>query len=432
MDYAQWPATEESLFGGAWGGGSAAALSVSHLTTYLSSLIRGDEILQDVWVRGEASNLTRAASGHFYFSLKDDGACLSCVMWRTYARALSFRPEPGMQLVAHGRLTLYAPRGQYQLEVDDLQPDGVGALHLGLEQAKARLLAEGLLDAHRKRPLPAFPRSVAVVTSTTGAAVRDICVTLSRSLCPPRVVLVPVLVQGAGAEESLIRGLRLANERSGADLVIVGRGGGSTEDLWSFNSEALAREIAASALPVISAVGHESDFTLADMVADARAATPTAAAELVTERREEMVVRAQEAVSRARWLVESRLESARLRYRGVAARAVLARPAELVDRRRQRLDDLEARLQRARALTLWRVQQRLALAAGRLQGVSPLATLARGYAAVTRERDGAPLRSAGEVAVGERVRVRLADGSLGTRVEEISSGPEQDGRTADE
>jgi exodeoxyribonuclease VII large subunit len=400
----------------AWGGGTAAALSITHLTQYLAALVRQDDILQDVWVRGELSNLTRAASGHLYFSLKDDGACLSCVMFRTAACFLSFRLEPGMQVLARGAVGIYAPRGQYQLEVMELQPDGIGALHLALEQTRARLLAEGLFDTDRKRPLPAFPETVAVVTSPTGAAVRDICATLRRGPYTPRIVLVPALVQGEGAEGSLCDGLRLAEERSGADLVIVGRGGGSLEDLWAFNSERVARAIAASRLPVISAVGHETDFTLADMAADVRAATPTAAAEWVVSLREEMVHRLHGASVQVETLFRARVEGARLRLDGLSLRAPMARPLSVVDSRRQRLDDLNARLVRARDFAASRWRHRLALAAGKLSGVNPLATLARGYATVTRFPEETPLVSISQVTPGERVLVRLADGAFRAQV----------------
>ncbi|HEU4752173.1 MAG TPA: exodeoxyribonuclease VII large subunit, partial [Armatimonadota bacterium] len=272
--------------------GSGPTLSVRDLTLHLATLVRCDDILHDIWVRGEVSNCSRSAAGHLFFSLKDEEACLAAVVWRTAAARLCFELKPGDQVLAHGHLEVYPPRGQYQLVVDELEPDGSGAQHLSLEQVKARLLAEGLLDEERKRPLPAFPQRVAVITSIHGAAVRDICVTLRNRPSPPEIVLVPATVQGEGAEESLCTALQRAERYSGADVLILARGGGSSEDLWSFNSERLGRLIAACTVPVISAVGHETDFTLADLVADLRAATPTAAAELVLARRDEMVYRA--------------------------------------------------------------------------------------------------------------------------------------------
>lgn len=402
-----------------FGGGSSAALTITHLTQYLGTLIREDEILQDVWVRGEISNCTRAASGHVYLSLKDDGACVGCVLWRSMAGRLKFRPESGMQVVAHGRLTLYAPRGQYQLELDDLQPDGLGALHLALEQTRAKLLAEGLFDGERKRPLPAFPRTVAVVTSLSGAAVRDICVTLRKGPYPPNILLVPALVQGAGAEESLCSALRLVNQRPEVDLILFGRGGGAIEDLWCFNAEAVVRAVAASRIPVICGVGHETDFTLTDLVADHRAPTPTGAAELVAAQREEMLRRLALGMLRARHLFTAQFHASRLRYEGLSRRAPLSRPLWIVDSRRQRLDELNARLLRAREVCLTRLQHRLALAAGKLDTLSPLSVLARGFGSVTRLPEGEPILRVSELGEGDRVRVRLSDGNFESRVTRI-------------
>lgn len=410
----------ETESGTCLGGGSEAALSVTDLTRHLTALVRHDEILQDVWVRGELSNFTRAGSGHLYFSLKDETACISCVMWRSAAARLAFRPASGMQLIAHGQLDVYQQRGQYQLVVDGLVADGAGARHLALEQAKARLMAEGLLDADRKRPLPRFPTRVAVVTSLHGAAVRDICVTLRSRPHPPDVILVPALVQGEGAEASLCSALRMANDRCDADVIILARGGGSLEDLWCFNSEDVARVIAGSRLPVISGVGHETDFSLADLVADCRAATPTAAAELVASSRDELIERAAHYAERTRALLTSRLENAELRLRGVQRRAPLAHPLWMVERKQQHLDDLQARMFRVRHSCLQQWQHRLALAAGKLEGLSPLATLARGYAIVTRLPEETALSSVSQVRLGEPIRVRVADGMLDAEVTQIT------------
>lgn len=395
------------------------ALTITNLTRHVSSLLRSDDILQDVWVRGEVSNFSRAGSGHLYFSLKDEGACIGCVMWRSAATRLAFQPQSGMQLIAHGQIDVYQQRGQYQLVIDSLVPDGAGALHLALEQSRARLLAEGLLDSDRKRPLPSFPRRIAVITSLTGAAVRDICVILRSRPYPPDIVLIPALVQGEGAERSICAGLELANNHSGADLIIVGRGGGSVEDLWCFNSERVAREIAASPLPVISAVGHETDFTLADMVADLRAPTPTAAAEMAVASRDELITQFTFLEQRARHALASRVERARLRLDGLQLRAPLAHPVWMIERRQQRLDDLQGRLHRARNLSLQRWQHRLALTVGKLQGVNPLATLARGYSVVTQLPENTALNSVAQVRPGGRLRVHLTDGTVDAEVVEV-------------
>jgi len=401
------------------GGGSEAAFSVTDLTRHLAALVRHDEILQDVWVRGELSNFTRAGSGHLYFSLKDEGACISCVMWRSAAIRVPFQPASGMQLIAHGQLDVYLQRGQYQLVVDGLVADGAGARHLALEQAKARLLAEGLLDPARKRAIPRFPIRVAVVTSLHGAAVRDVCVTLRSRPQPLDVILVPALVQGEGAVASLCAAMRLANHCN-ADVIILARGGGSLEDLWCFNSEDLARAIAGSRLPVVSGVGHETDFSLADLVADHRAATPTAAAELVAAMRDDLIERADYLAQRARSLLAARLENAELRLSGVQRRAPLAHPLWMVERKQQHLDELQSRLLRARHSCLQQWQHRLALAAGKLEGLSPLATLARGYALVTRLPEEAPLSAVAQVVPGDPIRIRLADGALDAEVKHVS------------
>lgn len=403
---------------GTWGGGRDAALTVSALAGHLADLVREDVILQDVWVRGEITTCTRAASGHVYLTLKDGGAQLPAVLFRSAAWRLRFQPEVGAQVLAHGQVQVYAQRGQYQLVVDAMRPYGQGRTHQELEALRARLLAEGLFSQERKRSLPAFPETVAVVTSLAGAAVQDFCVTLRRSAHPPRVLLVPAQVQGLEAEASLLRALGLADQHSGADVIVLTRGGGAAEDLWSFNAETVARRIAACRVPVISAVGHETDVTLADLAADRRVATPTAAAEAILAHREALIRRGEAALTRARHLLASRATHGRLRLDGLLARAPLARPTWMVETRRQGLDDLERRLAAAAGGTLEGRRAGLAVLAGRLQGLSPLGTLARGYAFVTRLPDGTHLTSALDVIPGDAVRVRLRDGAFEACVED--------------
>lgn len=405
-----------------WGGGSEAALTVGHLTRYLASLVQEDEILQDVWVRGEVSQVTLAASGHLYFSLRDADACLGCVMWRHYASLLPLLPETGMELLVHGRLTIYGARGQYNFEVDDFEPEGEGEQHLDFEQATERLRADGLFDPARKRPLPPFPKRVAVITSLSGAAVRDICVTLHRERFAPEIILIPALVQGDGAEASLCESLRLANDESGADLILIGRGGGSAEDLAAFNAERVARAIAGSRLPVISAVGHETDFCLADLAADARAATPTAAAEMVLARRAQVLDRLGRARAHAQALFQSRLDSARVLCEGLRRRAPLARPQWLIEGRRARMEVLQDRLKRARDLCVSRARHRFTVAVGKLEELSPLGTLARGFAVVSLLPDGTPVRGVEALSPGDGVRVRLADGTFESRITRVERG----------
>jgi exodeoxyribonuclease VII large subunit len=415
------PLTVQQDFQQSWGGGTDAALSVSLLTKHLASLVREDVILQDVWIRGEVLNVTRAASGHLYFSLKDSDATIGCVMFRSAAWRLRFRPENGVQVLAHGAVEIYPQRGQYQLLVDVLRPSGQGAAAMALERSRARLMEEGLLDPLRKRPLPPFPEKVAVVTSLAGAAIHDICTTLQRSPYPPDIVIVPSQVQGEQAEAGLCEALRLAGEHSGAALILLARGGGGAEDLWAFNGEQLARQICASPLPVISAVGHETDTTLADLAADLRVPTPTAGAELITSRRHEVILRAQSASFRARDLLRSRLAYSRLRWEGLTRRSPLARPGWMVEQRRQVLDDLALRLKSAQSTHLAELKGRLGSLAGKLDGLSPLGTLARGYAAVSK-LDGSTVTRAAQLMPGEAARVRMADGSLDVKVMDLELG----------
>jgi exodeoxyribonuclease VII large subunit len=400
-----------------WGGGREAALTVSALAQHLALLVREDVILQDVWVRGEVTTCTRAASGHVYLTLKDAGAVLPAVLFRSAAWRLRFKPEVGVQVLAHGEVQIYAQRGQYQLVVDSLHPAGQGRSHQQLDALRARLLAEGLLSPERKRPLPAFPETVAVVTSPAGAALQDIAAVLRRSAHPPTVVVVAAQVQGMEAEASIVRALRLAEDHTAAQVIVVARGGGAAEDLWCFNSESVARRIAGCRVPVISAVGHESDMTLADLAADRRVPTPTAAAELVLALLDGVVRRGEAALARARHIMQARAAHARLRLEAAGRRAPLSRPGSLVENRRQDLDHLARRLSAAGSGLLEGRRGELAVLAGQLQGLSPLATLARGYAAVTRLPDGVAVTSRAEVLPGDAVRVRLRDGAFDARVE---------------
>jgi exodeoxyribonuclease VII large subunit len=397
---------------------SRTALTVTQLTRYLADLLGADDILQEIWVRGELSNVTYHGSGHVYFGMKDETACLRCVMFRNEARALPFALEAGMQILAHGHLAIYERRGEYQLIADDAQPDGIGALYLAFEQLKTRLEAEGLFAPERKRPIPVFPRRVAVITSPTGAAIHDIC-TIIRRRCPATaVIVVPAIVQGDDAPESLCQAIAAANDGAMADVLIVARGGGSLEDLWAFNAESVARAIAASRLPVISAVGHETDVTIADFAADLRAPTPSAAAELIAPDFSEMQRRAAQAEERLVQALRYRLDRARDELHALLARPPFARPFEGVHRRRQELDDVEDRLRAVSAHTLERERLRLAGLAGRLQALSPLSVLARGYAVVTRHPAGEVIRSPAGVGPGDAIRVQTRGGAFDARVTE--------------
>ena len=413
-----------------------AVLTVSQLTEQLRRTV--EERFPAVWVEGEISNFRLYGSGHAYFTLKDEGAQLRAVMFRTRTRRLRFEPSDGLHVLAFGALEVYPQRGEYQLVVEMLEPRGVGALQLAFEQLKQRLGAEGLFDAGRKRPLPRFPRRIGLVTSPDGAGLRDMLRIIGRRFAGLSIGLAPGRVQGEGAAEEIAQGLADLNRLGGVDVIIVGRGGGSLEDLWAFNEEVVARAIAASKVPVISAVGHEVDVTIADFVADVRAPTPSAAAELVVREKQAIVeqveglrTRLERAARRplrdlerrvddalARLLHAARGRHARAAHRAevLAARLRAAGPfARLADGRR-RLDRVHARLRHVIARHVGRARHRMAEAVGRLDSLSPLAVLGRGYS-LTRTPDGRVVRTARDVAVGDPVHVLLGEGRLDCRVE---------------
>ncbi|MBQ8005621.1 MAG: exodeoxyribonuclease VII large subunit, partial [Clostridia bacterium] len=273
-------------------------ISVSQLNELSRAILEGNELLGDIFVKGEISNFKRYSSGHLYFSLKDENASVAGVMWRSFAADLPFEPKDGLKVIAHGRVTIYEATGRYQMIVDNIQPDGIGSLYYAYEQLKNKLEGEGLFDAGHKKPLPKFPRRVGIITSPTGAAIRDMTRIIGRRFPIAEMLLYPSLVQGSGAALQLISGIEYFNRTKSADVIIIGRGGGSIEDLWEFNNEALARAVFASEIPVISAVGHESDFTICDFVADVRASTPSAAAELAVPEWAELYERLENAKQR--------------------------------------------------------------------------------------------------------------------------------------
>ena len=430
------------------------AVSVSELTARLKSSVERE--FGDLFVEGEISNFRRHSSGHWYFSLKDESASLRCASFRMQNRMIRFIPEDGLHVIARGGLSIYDARGEYQLIVAYMEPVGAGAMQLALEQLKKRLAGDGLFAADRKRPLPALPRCIGIVTSPTGAAVRDIIRVLKRRNEAVSVLIAPVRVQGEGAASDIARAIRLLNSRQEIDAIIVGRGGGSTEDLSCFNDEAVARAIYNSRVPVISAVGHETDFTIADLVADLRASTPSAAAEMVATARDAMCARiaglaedARKAVryqllalhsrlsdlesSRAFDQVSSKirgfaqrvddagysmesalgaaLKSRRARHAALALRLSESDLRRRVVERRGRLAESLGRLQASARAALDRGSERVSLAAGKLESLSPLGVLARGYA-IAFDSHGRVIKRAGEVGSGERVRVRVSEGEL--------------------
>ncbi len=397
-------------------------ISVGMLNEYVKGMLESNEVLSDIWVRGEISNFTNHyKTGHYYFTLKDGQGAIGAVMFRSYASRLPFVPQNGMKVILHGRVTLYAPGGQYQINADAMQPDGVGGLYLAFEQLKAKLESEGLFAESRKRPLPTIPRRIGIITSPTGAAIHDMINILGRRFPAAELLLYPALVQGAGAPASLMAGLAYFNTteepRHAVDVIILGRGGGSMEDLWAFNDEALARAVAASRLPVISAVGHESDFTICDFVADKRAPTPSAAAELAVPEAMELKRTLRGMEDRMTKAVQTRLLRAREQVKTLSLRPVMTSPMRFVDDCRMRVGELSLRLDRAAETRLQRAQGDFATLAGRLQALNPLAILTRGYAVARRGET--PVRSVEELTVGEQVRLTLSDGEATAQITEI-------------
>ncbi len=395
--------------------------TVAELTARIRALLEGDESLQDVAVSGEISNMTRARSGHWYFTLKDANASLRCVMWRSAAGRQRFVPQEGDAVQALGHIGLYEPRGEYQLYATQLRPLGVGELYAQFEQLKRALEAEGLFDEARKRPLPAFPHIIGVVTSPQAAAFQDVCNVLRRRYPLAQVWLSPAAVQGMDAPAELRAALARLNARAEVDVILLIRGGGSIEDLWAFNDEALARAIAASRLPVVSGVGHETDFSIADFVADLRAPTPSAAAELVTPDLGEVQQQLTGAQARLEALQHARLALLADRL-GASRRSLMhLSPLRELATLRQRLDDQELRLQRAWQTAHSVLAARLAEGTAALGAADPQAILQRGYALLTKVQDGARVTSVDEAGVGDDLLAQLRDGELPLRVEDRES-----------
>lgn len=390
--------------------------SISRLTNYIKDLFDTDPMLGDVWLRGEVSNWSRASSGHCYFTLKDDDAELRCVMWRSVARQLLVLPNDGDEIVAQGRVTVYPQRGQYQFYVNEIEPIGQGVLYQRLEALKAKLRDEGLFDEARKRPLPAFPRRIGVVTSATGAAFRDILNVLQRRHPLVEVILSPTLVQGSDAPEQIVAALD-ALRKTDIDLVIVTRGGGSLEDLWCFNEELVARAIYAYHVPVISGVGHEIDFTIADYVADHRAPTPSAAAELAVPDTREVRETIRAMQTRLDRGVESVLFDARQQAEQQWRLLERCSPAGQIEQTRATIQGYTAQMARRVDVRMELERARLSGVSGRLHELDPDATLARGYAIVSRADDGRLVRSPAEVSANDAVHITVEGGTFAANVD---------------
>jgi exodeoxyribonuclease VII large subunit len=385
--------------------------SVSELTGYIKELFEIDFRLQDIEISGEISNFTRARSGHLYFTLKDEQAQLKCVMWRTMAQRLAFRPEEGDAVLAHGRVSVYETGGVYQLYADRLEPAGRGDLAIAFERLKEQLALEGLFDQERKKPVSSFPQKIGIVTSADAAALRDILKVLNRRCPLVEVLITPTLVQGDQAPAQIVRALRWLDGRDDIDTVIVARGGGSIEDLRAFNDERVARAIFAAQKPVISGVGHETDFTITDLVADLRAPTPSAAAELAVPDLSDLPLALADSRSRLAAHMQNQLRRCRRQLQAHMQALSLLSPRSALDNNRQRLDGLLLRLDQVMSLHLEQSRYRLALQVASLSAVSPLATLSRGYA-IVRMEDGRLVRSVHQVVPGDRIEVQVSDGNL--------------------
>ena len=386
-------------------------VAVGELTRYLANLISGDRALRNLAVKGEISNFKQYASGHCYFNLKDAQGIIPCVVFRSSASRLRFRPEDGMAVIAAGSVNVYVDGGRYQLYVNDMLPDGVGDLAMAFEQLKARLSQEGLFDQEHKKPLPIYPATIGIVTSPSGAVLRDIYRVSKRRFPGIRLVLKPVQVQGAGAAEQIAQAVDFFNAHYPVDVLIVGRGGGSLEDLWAFNEEVVVRAIYNSAIPVISAVGHETDFTLADFVADERAATPSQAAEMAVRDGQEIAAQLLSLQTRLR---NSAVQQLDIRRKGIVhllTRPVMENPHLMLEQRMERLDNLAARLGQSGSQQLKQQVQHLTHLMDKLELMNPMNTLRRGYGMV-RSNDNRVIATIQEVQAGDKIQVELQDGII--------------------
>ena len=401
----------------------AAAFSVTELTAYIRQLFELDDILGRLRVLGELSNFRRHHSGHCYFTIKDTGASLRCVMFRSRAMGLKFIPKDGMQVRLTGKVSVYERDGNYQLYVDSMQPEGLGDLSVAFAKLREKLLAEGLFDESRKQRIPFIPKAVGVVTSPTGAALRDIVSVAKRRHPGIPIVLVPAQVQGEEAPEQIVRAIKLLDKSNRVDVIVIGRGGGSIEELWAFNDERVVRAVAAAKTPIVSAVGHQTDFTLSDFAADLRAATPSQAAELVVPDRLELYRRLAAAQRRLNQALRHRLLKRRLRLERCLQSSLFRRPRELLRDRAQLLDQLTDRLADAMQRVLEEKQQRLNLADKKLNLLNPWGVLQRGYS-VVRRPNGDIISTAESVNSGETLDVWLHKGRLAVQVTRVSKGRE--------
>jgi exodeoxyribonuclease VII large subunit len=395
-------------------------VSVSKLTSYIKSLFEEDMELSNVLVRGEISNFKYHSSGHMYFTLKDENAKIKCVMFKGYNAFLRFIPEDGMNVILEGYISLYEKDGQYQLYCCKMEPDGIGSLYLAYEQLKARLQMEGLFDVERKKPLPLFPRRIGVATSPTGAVIRDIINVSTRRFNNISILLYPVKVQGDGAAESIVNAIQYFNTRDDIDVIIIGRGGGSIEELWAFNEEKVARAICSSSIPVISAVGHETDFTIADFTADVRASTPSHAAEIAVPSREEIIFKIESIKGTIYSNLRNSISEKRYHIKSIVENIKGNSPKNKIIQYIQYVDSMQSKINLIIQNKMAAQCHRLALLAGRLDGVSPAKVLSRGFSFV--EKDGNIIKTVKYINKDDDVKIRMKDGTLECRVIDITEG----------
>lgn len=402
-------------------GSDRAVMTVAELNAYIKQIIDSDRLLANVWIKGEISNFTNHyKTGHFYFTLKDPDGVINAVMFKGAALKLNFLPENGMKVLVRGRVSAYIKSGQYQIYVEAMEPDGIGSLYVAYEQLKRKLEAEGLFSPARKRPLPKIPTRIGIITSPTGAAVRDMINITKRRFPYAKLILYPSLVQGADAAPQLIGGVNYFNASRSVDVIIIGRGGGSIEDLWAFNDENLARTVAASIIPVISAVGHETDFTICDFAADMRAPTPSAAAEIAVPDTSELLRKINNIVGHMELALSKDMSKKRAELGRLSASRALTSPMNFIDDKRMAVLSLSAKLEQDMKLTLTDKRGRFASLTASLEALNPMSVIARGYSAVF-DGSGKLVKSVGQIKVGDSFTFRTTDGTVEGKATDVKA-----------
>ncbi|MGM0445341.1 MAG: exodeoxyribonuclease VII large subunit [Bacillota bacterium] len=392
--------------------------SVSQISSYLEALFSTDDVLQDLWVKGEVSNYYKANSGHLYFTVKDENSQLKTVMFRSRSSKLDFELEDGMEIAVHGYINVYKVRGEYQLYADQIVPEGKGTLYEQFEKLKQKLKEEGLFNEEHKKKIPLIPKKIGIVTSPTGAAIRDMLSVVNRRFKNVSILIVPSLVQGDKAAGQIVEGIKYLNKRDDIDLIIVSRGGGSIEDLWPFNEEVVARAIYESKVPVISGVGHETDFTIADFAADLRAPTPSAAAELAIANREEIETSLDNLAKRLLHNQKARIKNSKDKLSSIAGRRIFQKPEELFVDKMQRLDELTQNLKWNMEKTLNKSKEKFNILNSKLDTLSPLKTIKRGYS-ITYDKDLNPITDIKDVKKGQVIKTKIINGQLESEVKNI-------------